>query len=423
MRNILNKSAFIFLFILIITMNVSTALISMEYIHYLEFSKIIFIFGIVAFNFYIFYKVYNKDKLHLKDIFIIILLILGVISYFFAFDKSIALNGTMGRYEGLRTLFSYYSFFLVASTIDKKHQQKLMYVLIFFGILQILIGTIQFLQIKNIFGYDRSNNFSVTYRFASGTFGNPNFYSTFILLIFMYIWSMLSNSQNHKILYLILFLIFGYGLFIGNTLGCILTSIIVLIISGLTKINKTNYKKMGVIIGSILIIISALFGGLKHVNNSNINDIFRKNIEEIAHIFENGLNDSSGNYRIYIWKESLKMVPKYYKTGIGIDNFSNINNGTYLCSPKECFDKAHNEYLQILLTEGIFTLIVYLTFIGYVIFNYIKKKDKNAHNTGLIYGTSAYLIQAFVNISVIQVAPVFYIFMGFIMSESKGAKQ
>ena len=66
MRNILNKSAFVFLLILIITMNVSTTLISMEYIHYLEFSKIIFIFGIVAFNFYIFYKVYHNDKLHLK---------------------------------------------------------------------------------------------------------------------------------------------------------------------------------------------------------------------------------------------------------------------------------------------------------------------------------------------------------------------
>ncbi len=423
MRNILNKSAFIFLLILIITMNVGTALISMEYIHYLEFSKIIFIFGIIAFNFYIFYKVYHNDKLHLKDIFIIILLILGIISYFFAYDKSIALNGTMGRYEGLRTLFSYYSFFLVASTIDKKHQQQLMYVLIGFGILQILIGTIQFLQIKNIFGYDRSNNFSATYRFASGTFGNPNFYSTFILLLFMYIWSMLINSQNHKILYLILFLIFGYGLFIGNTLGCILTSIIVLIISGLTKINKTNYKKVGIIIGCILIIITALFLGLKHVNNSNINDIFRKNIEEIASIFEDGLNDSSGNYRIYIWKESLKTVPKYYKTGIGIDNFSSINNGTYLCSPKECFDKAHNEYLQMLLTEGVTALIVYLIFIGYVIYNYIKKKEKNAHNTGLIYGINAYLIQAFVNISVIQVAPILYILMGFITSKPKGAKE
>ena len=75
------------------------------------------------------------------------------------------------------------------------------------------------------------------------------------------------------------------------------------------------------------------------------------------------------------------------------------------------------------MTEGLTTLMVYLTFIGYVIYNYIKKKDKDAHNTGLIYGTSAYLIQAFVNISVIQVAPIFYIFMGSIISESKGAKQ
>lgn len=423
MRNILNKSAFIFLLILIITMNVGTALISMEYIHYLEFSKIIFIFGIIAFNFYIFYKVYHNDKLHLKDIFIIILLILGIISYFFAYDKSVALNGTMGRYEGLKTLFSYYSFFLVASTIDKKYQQQLMYVLIGFGILQILIGTIQFLQIENILGYNRSNNFSASYRFASGTLGNPNFYSTFILLLFMYTWSLLINSPKHKILHFMLFLIFGYGLFIGNTLGCILTSIIVLIISGLTKINKTNYKKAGIIGGCILIVISALFLGFKHFNNPNINAIFRKNIREITRIFENGLDDSSGNYRIYIWKESLKKVPKYYKTGIGIDNFSYINNGFYLCSPKECFDKAHNEYLQMLLTEGVFTLIVYLSFIGYVIFNYIKKKDKIAHNTGLIYGISAYLIQAFMNISVIQVAPVFYIFMGFIISESKGAKK
>ena len=64
------------------------------------------------------------------------------------------------------------------------------------------------------------------------------------------------------------------------------------------------------------------------------------------------------------------------------------------------------------------TLIIYLSFISYVIINY-KHKNKNAHNKGLFYGIMAYLIQAFFNISVIQTAPIFYMMMGFICSKEE----
>ncbi len=419
MKKVLNKVSIIYLFVLIIFMNVSTALISMQYIHYYEYSKCLLVLGIVALILYILFKIKNKEKIKLKDVFIIILLIFHIISLLFAYNKEVALNGVTSRYEGFNSLLSYYAIFLLATNINEKWQKRLMYTLIGFGIIQIAIGTIQVLQIKNIFGYDRSHNFSGRYRFASGTFGNPNFYSTFILLLLMYIWSLLINNKKNKVLHFILFVIFSYGLIIGNTLGCIMSFILCLIVTLIRKINRQNIKKAGisVLIGCLALSLIILIGN--KFFSFNFKREITKDIYQVHDIINNGIQDSTGNYRILIWKESLKKFPKYYLTGIGIDNFGYLNNGEYFCSPKECFDKAHNEYLQILLTEGLFTLMAYLSFIAFVIIKYKKRNNKSSHNIGLFYGIIAYLIQAFINISVIQVAPIFYLYVGFVCSRKE----
>ena len=144
---------------------------------------------------------------------------------------------------------------------------------------------------------------------------------------------------------------------------------------------------------------------------NRVSKVINKNIREVNEILKNGIDDSTGNNRIYVWKESLKFLPKYYLTGIGIDNFYYINESAAICKfdekEYECFDKAHNEYIQILMTEGIFAFIIYLGLIYYVF--------KNGQGEFKLVFLS-YLIQAFFNISVITVAPVFYMIMGFLIS-------
>lgn len=377
--------------------------------------------GIISIILYILFKIINKEKLKTKDIIIVILVIFAFLSYHFAINKEIALDGMTGRREGLKSILSYYAIFLLATTIPKKNQSVIMKVFLGVGIFQIFVGTIQTMQLQNILGYSRANAWSTNYKFASGTFGNPNFYSTYILLGLLYSFGLLMKDKKRKsfIVNLILTIIFSYGLIIGNTISCILAFIIVVIFCLCKKINKKNYKKsiLGFVIVLSLLISIALVSDkfLHHRITYSIN----KNINEISDIFKNGINDQTGNGRIYIWKETIKKFPNHIYTGIGLDNFALINDGgpicTYTSNTKyECFDKTHNEYLQILITEGLIAFLVYIMFIYHNVYQVFKyKKYLDNHFYGLLCSVISYLIQAVFNISVITVAPIFYMLMGF----------
>ena len=87
---------------------------------------------------------------------------------------------------------------------------------------------------------------------------------------------------------------------------------------------------------------------------------------------------------------------------------------------KTSFDKAHNVYLQMAVTNGIFPTLVYM-FICLLVF--LKGfKLKKTYSFGLFMAFVSYCILAFANISVIDVAPYFYIFWGILISETERIK-
>jgi putative inorganic carbon (HCO3(-)) transporter len=425
-KKILEYLNIVSLVAIILCLNIGTIIVITKEKEYLDFSKWLLYIGIFCFILYIIHKIIYKEKPKLKDILILLLAFIACISYCFAIDKTMALYGSYGRNEGLFSLLTYYSIFLLASTIPKKNQKVIIYTLLFTGIIQIIIGTIQTLRINNVFGYDRSMNWSNNFKFASGTIGNPNFYSTYILMCLMYVYGCLIKSKDkfNIIFNAILTIIFSYGLIIGNTSSCIISFLLVLICTLIRKINKNNILKVVTIFLCTIIVLVFCFNILNKLCNNRIYSTLKNNVTEITTIFQEGITDETGNGRIYIWKETIKKVPRYIYTGIGIDNFSLINDGYYICTKvgkkNQCFDKAHNEYLQILITEGIFALIIYLLFLSYIIYVFCKNKKYNDfHFYGLSLAFISYLIQAFFNISVIPVAPVFYLMMGFIISKKE----
>ena len=79
-------------------------------------------------------------------------------------------------------------------------------------------------------------------------------------------------------------------------------------------------------------------------------------------------------------------------------------------------DKAHNEYLHIAVTTGIPSLIVYCLFITQILWQSLPKVRKNCLYLPYIASVLGYLCQAFFNISVVSVAYIFWVFLGFICS-------
>lgn len=138
-----------------------------------------------------------------------------------------------------------------------------------------------------------------------------------------------------------------------------------------------------------------------------------KTAKEATEVAKGNADDKFGSSRMYIWKATIKIIPKYWLHGAGIDNFYfafgqeplQSNNG------KIVYDKVHNEYLQTLVTQGVFSLISYLFLYAIVLKKGIKYSIKN-EEIFLILPIIGYLVQAFFNISVIEVAPIFYIALG-----------
>ena len=90
-------------------------------------------------------------------------------------------------------------------------------------------------------------------------------------------------------------------------------------------------------------------------------------IDIVLDLFTVGGSDEAqlkefGSNRGWLWSRSVKLIPKYILTGAGIDNFGpaflevDDRKTAY-------FDKAHNEYLQLLITQGGLALVTYLAFL------------------------------------------------------------
>jgi len=417
--------SFVFFIVLICFIHFGTLLSCMKVTDILMISKILHVFGIISIIIYICYKVINRKKINIYDVIIVLLTIFAIISTIYAYDQKVALIGANTRYEGLYSILSYYSFFLLATTLSKKYQKIIMYILVFFGTFQIILGIIQSLRIENILGYDRSHNFSAKFYSASGTFSNPNFYSTYILMCLLWLIGDFQriNKLLVKIFYSILIVIYIYGLFIGNTLSSILIFIFITAIL-ITKNIKFKSIKKNII--PIIIVPAILLYGIFMIDKYTNHKLTRYiqigySIDTITNILKNGIQDSTGHYRIYVWKETIKKVPEYIITGIGPDNFAFINNGSpiIVTTKKDSmfFDKAHNDYLQILITQGIFAFICYMILIVLVFKTGFMNKNKETK--GLFIAFVGYLLQMLIVFSFITVAPMFYMIMGFIVNKKE----
>ena len=144
---------------------------------------------------------------------------------------------------------------------------------------------------------------------------------------------------------------------------------------------------------------------------------------EISAANENGENTNLGSGRMLIWKQGLKMFPKYWAFGIGLDNYRDVFKKDPDFDGPFTQGKGHNEYIHYLVTQGIFQLITYLTLLIHAavsgVKNVIKNEDKeerfiNWIRLGMFFG---YIAQACFNSSVVNVAPYFWITLGMCLTK------
>lgn len=361
-------------------------------------------------------KTFKPDK---KDILILIFLGLAIISTCLSSDIKISVFGHGGRFEGLLMFIVYICIYFCSKKYFKHENYKEILNILFFtcmliGILGIAQKYISFKRLYPIFN-----------KGICATFGNSNFFGSFITIVLPISVSIFTIKGSKKGLILSLIMFFNMissgtrSAWVAFFVGSILFFIFLI-----KNKNKTYFKRALVLLLCFIVIFVYLLNGFSFIKNTNITkteESIKRTQKEIRQSVKNGNLDRMGSGRIEIWKMTSKVIINRPIFGCGVDN---LNNGLHTYCEEEInnrvsrtgkdIDKAHNEYLQIAATIGIPALIIYLSFIGLILFPKMKEIFKNKLQFILGLTIICYLTQAFFNISTIGVAPLFWMLLGII---------
>lgn len=355
---------------------------------------------------YILDIIINNKKINYVDIIIYFLIILSIVSTIFAVDRNISIYGEHKRNEGLLSIISYYLIFLNLKNItNKKYVNIIIKTIITVGIVQVIYAI---LQVYTEFNFIK--HYSRPYM-ASSLSGNPNFFGGYMVMhtLIMFVLYMFKEKK----IYLYLSVLFFIGLCLASSTGPFLGLIITIIFFTIFYRKKIDFKKLFKILFIYLIIFIVIDLSVKFVQENIFKNSIEDNYNITRELIKKGGTNGFGNGRLELWKNSLPLINKYWLTGAGLDNFGKVygvRNGLY-------FDKAHNVYLQMIITNGLITLILYLVLCLICCLKSLKLKDELY--ISLFIAFVGYSIQAFANISVIDVAPTFFIIFGLLMAKLK----
>lgn len=386
---------------------------------------LIFIYG---------YRLYkNHFKMTKWDILILILILLAYLSTVFAVNVETSLWGEVNREEGLLSLLVYYFLFLTMKTFKN---EKLLSI---FTSIFLLLGLIQVgIAFEQIYFRSPKLPFFHYPYMAMGLQENPNFFAGYMILMTCFSLGLYLFSEKHKKFHFICTLAFFSGMILSQTTGVFLSFLVtfigLLLFLWLKKIHI--WKKIGAVVVSLILVFLVVSTTSEYVSREwyhneletsytikgDIYLTFTYIQEKIGSLF--GLEfthkpekpkppiglEGIGSGRFTIWQRSVPLIPKYLLLGGGIDCFRDIypyNEAHYY------IDKVHNHYFQILLTNGVFALITYLTLLGMIFFKAIKSNNKNVWIYLLPF--VGFSIQLFMNISVIHVTPYYFILMGLLV--------
>lgn len=329
---------------------------------------------VLIYTFIIFIK---KRKYYFTKINILLLAFLVIFFIGSSYTKSI--------YDGNRVIMGF-TFFWIAylyGTTLKKYRTKFIYGLIIVGVIQAVIGILQYYEIYYkiipILMYSGRCN-------VMGTIGYVNWFSHFITMIFLVSTFLMFTNRNNKIKKMLLIgnLIMFYAILNTQTraswLGIIIVFLYMIIFA--RKIIFFKNKKI-VLMFTLGLFIEMIFFSLTIPVDKRVLDTVEDPISAI-----------SG--RVIYWEESIEMIkekpflgqgtgswrkeegrirekmglPEYRKTPSNLK--INLSESTLNVNYRIIPGHAHNEYLQIFAENGIFAFILFL----YILYSIIERNFK-----------------------------------------------
>ncbi len=266
----------------------------------------------------------------------------------------------------------------------------------------------------------------------SGLFGNPSYLGAFLLIAIGFSAVGLRESFRNfngflgkkyiKVSLITLILFFLITLFYTGTRGCyagIAVAFLLMVIFSIFFFRKNKKVFISLIFVVVLLIF---FLSLIFIFSDHSFVRSRSNLKRIADL-KNPTEISSVSERLSVWNMALKGFKDKPVFGWGPENFEAVFNRHYdykvgLSEP--WFDKAHNQFLEVLATGGIFLFSIYLFLIFsvfYLIFKIFKKEKLLAVILTSIY--FGYLVQGMFLFDTLHLYLALFPFLAFISFEYK----
>ena len=348
-----------------------------------------------------------------------LLLYLGshILSTVFSIDPHVSIWGYYSRFhEGLLASISYILlYFAAVSNLNKEEVKKIFYVSLasgvivsVWGILEHFGGSISCILTTGKFNDDCWIQDVRNRVFA--TLGQPNWMAAYLDILILIA---LSFSKKIKFLSLLFFaaLLFTKSrsgiLGLGAGLG-------IFLVFYLKKINKSFLVLLS------LLALLVLFFGLPFAQTEkySLENLFKNKSNPVGANHDSPLPNpdlnisESGDIRKVVWTGAVKIWQRYPIFGSGVETFG---YAYYLDRPVEhnllsewdfLYNKAHNEYLNILATTGTVGIIAYLI----VIASAAKQSYKNP---ALFAAWVSILVTNFFGFSVVIIGLYFFLIPAF----------
>jgi O-antigen ligase len=338
-----------------------------------------------------------KDRTQIKHpafIPLFFFIIFSMISGFLAPIQTTAWIGSPYRFTGLSTYYFCIILFILALTTGKT--ERLLTAMVYTATIVSCLGLLQYFGINLV----PHGHYITSGMLSYGTMPHPDFFGTYTAFILPAAIFLFLRSKK---LYDLLFpAMISAGQIVSLCRGTWIASLIgLLVVIWYVWSRPELRKKFFLLLGSFAVVTLALLAANHGLLLSRIFSL-KGNLGI-------NLSDAAGSYRMYIWRGAFHLFLLYWPFGIGPDH---LIYARLITPAHEIADKAHDIYLEMGLTMGVFTLLSYLAFLGITL-----RKWKTEIGFVLFTMIVVYLIQGVANIDIVVIMPLFWIVLGLALSE------
>ncbi|MBP9814632.1 O-antigen ligase family protein [Candidatus Woesebacteria bacterium] len=219
----------------------------------------------------------------------------------------------------------------------------------------------------------------------TATLGNPNFTGAYLTMCFPFAYLLLGSKSVTKA---VIIFLFGIAILLTQSRGSMGVFLFIVVLMALP------YRHFPLVLfGSITIGAVLIFGIL-----------YRQ-----PSLFDN---------RLLIWQRGIEAFRQKPIFGWGLENFdaafqSTLSNKPYDYDLREIrVDKAHNEFIEVAVASGIFSLITYISLLIVSLRTLLRRRDQLLVRMSL-FSFVAFIFLSSVNVVSISAYYVFYIILGY----------